>query len=112
MLFVTGCFWTDTNNSSQKAPSKPVATTKTNSTASNNQQKSVQKQPKTKIKKEEQSSAKPPSNNNPVTDEFMNWCTKALTNLNSTVDSKYFLNYLCLSFRHFVFSTDVYKLPS
>ncbi|XP_022912828.1 GIGYF family protein Gyf isoform X3 [Onthophagus taurus] len=97
-------FWDDVPT--QKAPSKPSNVVKSNSTsamvtqAKPQQQPQQQQQPKVakaKTKKEETTGSKNNgslSTNGPATEEFTQWCIKALSNVTSTVDIPTFIGFL------------------
>lgn len=57
-------------------------------TTTHTKQQQQQKQPKSKAKREEQQVMKVFSNG-PSHDEFTEWCIKALTDINSSVDGKW-----------------------
>lgn len=89
-------FWDELSSSQKITPTKPstlsksVSSSAINTTQTRQQQ---QKQSKSKTKREEQQVMKVFSNG-PSHDEFTEWCIKALTDINSSVDGKLFLLYL------------------
>lgn len=88
--FVVSGFWDELSSQKgiQNKPStlsKSVSSSVVNTTTQSKQQQ--QKQIKSKAKREEQQVIKV-FNNGPSHDEFTEWCIKALTDINSSVDGE------------------------
>lgn len=81
---VLGGFWEEVPV--QKSPTKPSVVTKSNSTSAVINTNKQPSKTKSKTKKEEQQIIKLFANG-PSTDVFMDWCTKVLSDIDTTVDS-------------------------